>query len=483
MNLRCTAIEFAVLVERLTRRMVTPVSSAGMVLQACHSVGATCDDRLQNCRFRCLKCQIQAPEIAWYTGSVSLVDRSIGSSINSLIDEEPVVIVQGPRACGKTTLVQQLCTQRDRDLLDVGQPSEFVVASQDPAAYLAGRDEPVFIDEFQRVPNLLAVIKKSVDRTPRVGAFVLTGSTTQDLLPKGTETLAGRSAVTTMWGFSQGELLGVRERFIDRLFDSPTELMDHRSTLLRPDYAKAVATGGFPEAIRRTRVDAKRRWQLEYAARVADRDLAELVQIRRPGVFRSVLELSAARTSDVTNINKMSSDLGAGREAVNGYIELLERVFLLRRLRVYSRNVGVRVTSHPKLHVTDSGLATALSRLDENTIGRDVHFGHLLESFVVAEIVKQLGWSQSRCEPWFFRDQEANEVDLVLERQDGLLVGIEVKAGVTVGPPEAKGLRTLRAAVGERFVHGVVLYTGTGSFRIDNDPQISAHPVSTLWAN
>jgi uncharacterized protein len=414
---------------------------------------------------------------------VSLIDRLIGPSIDTLIDEEPVVIVQGPRACGKTTLVRQLSARRSRDLLDVGQPSEFAVATQDPAAYLAGRDEPVFIDEFQRVPDLLAVIKRSIDHSPRNAGFVLTGSTTQDLLPKGTETLAGRSSVTTMWGFSQGELLGTRERFVDRLFDSPTELMDHRSTWLRSDYSKAVATGGFPEAIRRTRVDARKRWQLDYAARVADRDLAELVQMRRPGVFRAVLELSASRTSDVTNVSKMASDLGAGREAVSGYIELLERVFLLRRLRVYSRNVGVRVTSHPKLHVTDSGLATALSRLDENTVGRDTHFGHLLESFVVAEVVKQLGWSRSQCDPWFFRDHEANEVDLVLEREDGLLVGIEVKAGVTVGPPEAKGLLRLRDVVGQRFVHGVVLYTGTGSFRIDNDPQITAHPVSTLWAN
>jgi uncharacterized protein len=156
---------------------------------------------------------------------VSLVNRFAGPAIDALIDDEAVVIVQGPRACGKTTLVQQLAARRGRDLLDVGQPSDFAVARQDPAAYLSGRPEPVFIDEFQRVPDLLAVIKRSVDTSPRSGAFVLTGSTTQDLLPKGSETLAGRSVVTTMWGFSQGELLGTTEQFIDRLFDSPDSLM------------------------------------------------------------------------------------------------------------------------------------------------------------------------------------------------------------------------------------------------------------------
>jgi uncharacterized protein len=179
----------------------------------------------------------------------------------------------------------------------------------------------------------------------------------------------------------------------------------------------------------------------------------------------------------------MANELRAGSDAVRTYLELLERVFLLRRLRVYSRNLGTRVSAHPKLHVADSGLATALARLDENTIGRHAHFGHLLESFVVAEVIKQLGWSAAACEPWYFRDAEANEVDLVLERSDGMLVAIEVKAGVTVGSDEVKGLRRFRNLVGDRFVHGIVLYTGGGSFRIDGDPQLTAHPVSVLWAS
>jgi uncharacterized protein len=399
-----------------------------------------------------------------------------------MIAEEPVVIVQGPRACGKTTVVSQIAASYEREMLDVAEPSNQLVAKQDPTAFLENRAEPVFIDEFQRVPDLLAVVKRSVDRTPRSAAFVLTGSTTQDLLPKGSETLAGRSVVMTMWGFSQGEILGVHEQFVDRLFDEPELLLLHRATWTRSDYSQAVATGGFPEVVRRTRVEAKRRWQTEYAARIADRDLAELVRLRQPGVFRAVLELASAQTSDVLNVSAMANELRTGRDAVGTYLELLERVFLLRRLRTYSRNLSTRVTAHPKLHVTDSGLATALAHLDENTIGRHPHFGHLLESFVVAEVMKQLGWATSSCTPWYFRDSEGNEVDLVLERSDGLLVGVEVKAGVTVGPPDAKGLRRLRHLVGERFVHGVVLYTGTGSFRIEGDPQLTAHPISVLWS-
>ncbi len=410
------------------------------------------------------------------------VSRSIQPTLLRLIDEEPVLIVQGPRACGKTTVIREVAATFGRELLDLAEPSNQLVASQDPAAYLAQRAEPVFVDEFQRVPAILPVIKRSVDQDPRYGAFVLTGSTTQDLLPKGSETLAGRSTVVTMWGFSQGEILGVQERFVDRVFTEPEGLLAHRTGWSRADYSRAVATGGFPEVVRRTRVEAKRRWQTEYAARVADRDLAELVRLRQPGVFRTVLELASVQTSDVLNVSAMANELRAGRDAVNTYLELLERVFLLRRLRTYSRNLSTRVTAHPKLHVTDSGLATALARLDENTIGRHPHFGHLLESFVVAEVVKQLGWSTAHCEPWYFRDAAGTEVDLVLERSDGALVGIEVKAGVTVGPPDAKGLHRLRDLVGERFVHGVVLYTGSGSFRMEGDPQITAHPVSVLWS-
>lgn len=410
------------------------------------------------------------------------IPRLILQPLRTLISEESVVILQGPRACGKTTVITQVAETYGREVLDVAEPSNQLVASQDPAAYLANRAEPVFIDEFQRVPDLLPVVKRSVDRDPRYGAFVLTGSTTQDLLPKGSETLAGRSAVVTMWGFSQGEIQGVRERFVDRLFDEPEMLLSHRGSWSRSDYSRVVATGGFPEAVRRTRVEAKRRWHTEYASRIAGRDLAELVRLRQPGVFRAVLELASVQTSDIVNVSAMANELRAGRDAVTTYLELLERVFLIRRLRTYSRNLSTRVTAHPKLHVTDSGMATALAHLDENTVGRHPHFGHLVESFVVAEVVKQLGWAASICEPWYFRDAEGNEVDLVLERHDGSLVGIEVKAGVTVGPPDAKGLRRFRDLVGDRFVHGVVLYTGTGSFRMDGDPQITAHPISALWS-
>jgi uncharacterized protein len=399
-----------------------------------------------------------------------------------MIDEESIVVVQGPRACGKTTLVSAVAAGLDREVLDFGLPAEYVVAREDPTSYLSSRPEPVFIDEFQRVPEVLPVLKRSVDRQPRRGAFVLTGSTTQDLLPKGTETLAGRSHNLTLWGLSQGELAGVNECFVDTLFDSPKELMSHRDQMTRTEYSARVARGGFPEAVSRSRVDAKRRWLVEYARRVADRDLAELVQLRQPGVFRSVLELSAARTSDVLNVSSLANSLRAGREAVNAYVELLERVFLVRRLRPYSRNLTARVVRHPKLHLTDSGLATALSRLDENTVGRSLHFGHLLETFVVSEVVKQLGWAADEYEPWYYRDHDGNEVDLVLERADGAIAGVEVKSSTSVEAKDGRGLRRLRQLTGDAFMHGVVLYAGSSSLRLDGDDQITAHPVSALWA-
>ena len=402
--------------------------------------------------------------------------------LSQLLDDEPVVVLQGPRACGKTTLVTGFADRLGRDVLDFGDPRERTVAHEDPTSYLDRRPEPVFIDEFQQVPDVLAVIKRSVDRRPRSGAFVLTGSTTQDLLPKGTETLAGRSINLTLWGFSQGEVDGVTERFVDRLFDSPSELLSHRDAATRAEYAMRIARGGFPDVVRRSRVDAKRRWLTEYARRVADRDLADLVRLRQPGVFRSVLELASARTSDMLNVSGLANDLRAGREAVTAYIELLERVFLIRRLRAYSRNMTARVARHPKLHVTDSGLAAALSRLDENTAGRSPHFGHLMETFVVSEVVKQLGWATNECEPWFFRDHDGNEVDLVLERSDGSIVGIEVKSASSVDAADAAGLRRLRQLTGPAFLHGVVLYTGSTSVRLAADDQLTAHPVSVLWA-
>ncbi len=408
-------------------------------------------------------------------------DRWLRTTLEQLLAEEAVLVLRGPRACGKTTLVTALAGELGRDVVDFGDPRTLAIASQDPASYLQGRQEPVIIDEFQRLPDVLAYVKRSVDRTPREGAFLLTGSTTHHLLPQGSETLAGRSHELTLWPLSQGELRGTREHFVTRVFAEPKSLLAQRHQTDRIEYARLLTTGGFPDAVRRTRPEARARWLTDYAARVVERDLADLIRLRNPGAFRSTLALCAVRTAEILNVSTFANELDTNRDTVGSYIELLERVMLVHRLRPYANNLGTRLTAHPKLHITDSGLAGALCRIDASTLARSERFGPILETFVVNEVMKQLSWELEPPTAWFFRDREQNEVDMVLEHPDGRIVGIEVKSSTTVDRGDAGGLRRLASLAGSRFHHGIVLYTGESSIRLSDDGTLSAHPVASLW--
>ena len=394
--------------------------------------------------------------------------------------EEQVIVLQGPRAVGKTTLLRAFHEQIGGSLVDLADDIALGVARQDPAGYLDGLASPVLIDEFQRLPELVPVVKRTVDQRRVSGQFVLTGSTTSSLMPRGTETMTGRSHDLTVWGFSQGEIDGRFDDFIARAFEDPIGLRKTRSGEDRAGYAHRIARGGFPEAVRRERGVARHRWHLDYARRVVDRDLADLVRLRAPGLLRNVLRESAARTAQVTNLNDLANDLAATRQTVASYIELLERIFLVDRLPAWSRNFSARVAKHPKLHVTDSGLATSLLNLNADGLRRHPQMGPLTETFVVNELRKQLGWSAVRVEMFHFRHRDGHEVDIVLEDSDGRVVAIEVKSATSVQPSDAKGLRFLADRLGTDFVHGFVLYAGATPIRLGDDA-FSAIPISALW--
>ena len=415
-----------------------------------------------------------------YASFVEDVRRAMSEQLAALHAEEQVIVLQGPRAVGKTTMLRTFHNRFDGSYVDLADDIALGVARQDPAGYIDGLASPVLIDEFQRLPELVPVVKRTVDQRRTAGQFVLTGSTTSSLMPRGTETLTGRSHDLTVWGFSQGEIEGRFEDFITRAFEDPLSLRKIRSVDDRGGYAHRIVRGGFPEAVRRERDAARHRWHLDYARRVVDRDLADLVRLRDPGLLRNVLRESSARTAQVTNLNDLANDLGATRQTVASYVELLERIFLVDRLPAWSRNFTARIARHPKLHVTDSGLCASLLNLSADALRRHPQMGPLLETFVVNELRKPLGWSSVRVEMFHFRHRDGHEVDIVLEDGDGRVVGIEVKSATSVEPSDVKGLRFLADGVGNDFVHGFVLYTGSTPIRLGNDA-FSAIPVSSLW--
>ena len=400
--------------------------------------------------------------------------------------EEPVVILTGPRTVGKSTLLAELGRELDRPTFDLDRPDARVAATADPGFVVSGPG-PVLIDEFQHAPELLDAIKAELNRDTRPGRFVLTGSTRYTVLPQAAQSLTGRAHVLNVLPLSQGELHGHRERFIDLLWRDPERLLTIAATrpATRDEYVNRVLAGGFPMILQRQTTRARTSWFADYVDLVLMRDVLDIARVRQREALPRLLRQLAAQTGQLLNITKAGQAAGLESSTANRYATLLEAAFMVQRLPAWGETLGKRLTAHPKVHVIDSGLAgwlLGLSAAKVNSRNPSVltEFGHLVETFAVGEILKQVSWSDEVITASHFRTESGDEVDLVLETWDGRVAGFEIKAGTRIKDPDLKGLRLLRDRLGDRFVDGFVLNLGELAYR--KEDRIAVMPLSALWA-
>jgi predicted AAA+ superfamily ATPase len=335
------------------------------------------------------------------------------------------------------------------------------------------------IDEIQRVPELLLAIKEQVDTDPRPGRYLLTGSARVLGLRGLPDALPGRTETIELWPFSQGEIDGNADRFVDAVFEQG-EGLTHESAITRQDYAERIVRGGFPEALARTNPRRRERFFDSYVADLVVRDVSQLSEIERTAEMRALIRLLAARSGQLLVVNAVGSEVRLPASTVQRYLGLLEEVFLIKRIPAWSRNVSARAVGTPKLAFVDSGIAANLLGADARSLLRpDGWFGPLLEGFVLMELARQLTWSRQRAELFHYRTKDKVEVDAVLENRQGRVVGIEIKASSTVAAGDFRGLRHLAERIGSDFIAGIVFYTGRQTLPFG--PRLRAVPVSALW--
>ncbi len=406
------------------------------------------------------------------------VKRAIEPRLLVALGDTPAVMLVGPRQAGKSTLVQGLAAgPHPARYITLDDLRTLEAARRDPVGLIDGAGDPLVIDEIQRAPELLLPIKAAIDRDRRPGRFILTGSAQVMLLPKVSESLAGRVEIHTLWPFSQAEIEGVAGDAIERLLgDSPPAAAPAAP---RQELIGRLLRGGFPEAVRR---DAERReeWLAAYLTAIVQRDLRDLANIERLGEVPAVLASLAARVRAPLNKSNVSSAVGIPRTSLDRYLTLLEHVFLVRRLPAWHTNRVKQITKAPKLLVSDSALLAHLLRADRERLAADESLlGIVLECFVGMELAKQLSASRVRASLLHMRSARGAEVDFVLEGADGHVAGVEVKAGATVRGEDFRHLAMLRDRLGDRFARGVVLYPG--SERLPFGERLEAWPLETLW--
>jgi len=415
-----------------------------------------------------------------------LAKRRLGEVVGARLAEEPVVVLNGPRTVGKSTLLSQLAGRLGRPVIDCDDPATRAAVRADPARFVES-DQTILIDEYQHVPELLDAIKAQLNRDLRPGRYVLAGSTRYATLPEAAQALTGRVDIIPVLPLSQGEIDNVPETFVARLLDGAgIEMASSEVPTTRDEYAHRSTSGGMPVALRRPRGRSRSRWFSNYVNLVIDKDVLDISRVRQREMLPRLLGQLAARSGQVLNMAAISGTISLEKSTTENYIKLLEAVFLVYRLPAWGTTLGSRVTKHPKIHLVDSGVMAWLLNLTPQKIAQAApailtEYGHLLETFAVGEILKQASWSDAPVTAGHFRTEAGDEVDLVLERDDGQVIAVEIKAGSRISGEDFRGLRQLKERLGHRLEDAIILHTGEHAYT--HDDWITVLPLDRLWAS
>lgn len=409
---------------------------------------------------------------------LEFIPRHLTDTVRQAMSSARVVALLGPRQAGKSTLARMAIPDTaENRYLTLDDPSVLSAALADPVDFIAAQRQQTVIDEIQRAPDLMLAIKMRVDTDATPGQFLITGSANLKTLPTVADALPGRVDYLTLWPFTQGELRGIRETFLERLFESES-VFSGEARVGKAAYAETILTGGFPEAIVRGG-DARRRFFESYLATIIDRDVADAASLKDPAAIGTVLRLLASRAGGIARYESLGQDAGLSGKTAKSHVEVLERLFLVRVRRAWHVNLGNRQVKAPKVYVSDSGLAATLMGANETRFVNDGNVaGSLVETFVANELERQATSLSTPTTFWHYRDGD-REVDIVAERPSGEVVGVEVKASATVRGGDLTGLKHLREKLGDRFRAGIVLYTGARAIPFGD--RLWAVPLEALW--
>ena len=413
----------------------------------------------------------------------SYVARLVDPLLAELVADVPGVMIVGPRACGKTTTSIRYA----RTVLRMDRDETRRAVTADPDAVLADADPPVLVDEWQRAPAALAAAKRLIDHDPAPGRFVFTGSASDTLSPDawpGT----GRFIRVPMWGLTQREVLGpLRVRpttFFDTIADTCDKALDIALPADVPDiagYVDLLLTSGFPEAIARSTTRTRSLWLESYVDHIVGRDVDLVGEVRDAARLRRYLAVLAANSAGIPAMQTLATSASVNRETAQRFDGFLERLFVTEQVPAWASSRLSRLAATTKRYLCEPALAAPLLGLERRSIIRDADLaGRMIDSFVAAQLRPELQLGAMPVSMFHIRQGGRREVDIVLERRDGALVALEIKAAADVDLHDARHLIWLRDQLdSDRFRAGIVLHTGRHIRRLDT--RIWAVPICSLW--
>lgn len=407
---------------------------------------------------------------------LQIYPRYLMESLKVALADTPAVLIHGARQSGKTTLAKMLGDEYAYYTFD--DETTLTATRLDPIGFVNRLPEKCILDEVQIVPEIFRTLKKAIDENREPGRFILTGSANLMLLPKVSDSLAGRVEILRLHPLSQVEIESSETNAISQMFSSAFAPRDTNI-----DYAEIldrVVRGGYPEPFKRIDLDRNRTWYRNYVTTIIERDLQEVAKIHNIGSMPKLLKMLANQTAQLINVSEIAPAFQLSKPTLKHYTELLNRIFMVEYLQPFFRNRIKRLVKTPKVHMTDTGLACSIMNVSVEHLQQDPgKFGHILETFVYNELRRQASWLNEDIEFFHFRDRDGYEVDLVLENSQGKIVGVEVKASATIRESDFVGLKRLQRLLGDQLSMGIVLYVGDRVISLGNG--LYAAPISSLW--
>jgi predicted AAA+ superfamily ATPase len=413
-----------------------------------------------------------------------MYSRWLHNKLKEALLTRRVLLLSGPRQCGKTTLSS--CFAESPNIYRTLDNTALLNAAKiDPHDFVKHSNELMIIDEVQRCPELLQAVKMDVDNNKQNGRFLLTGSANIQSLPAVQESLAGRVRHLRLRSLAQGEIENSQPNFLRKLFAKDFHLNSSAPKDLAPSlkevYIEYALRGGYPEALSFDNHRDRKEWYQDYITSLMQKDLVEITNLRRADSLKNLLSILAAWSARFMDFGAIGSGLSLSRPTLQTYVNALEILYIVERVPAWTKTIYDRVGKKEKLFMTDTGvMGNILNWNKEKVLLDSAASGSLLETYVFTQLAALIDSTNENYQLYHYRDKLHREIDFIIENELREIAGIEVKAGSAVSDNDFKHLRWFKENLAkEQYFVGIVLYTGKDVLSFGNG--LWAMPINTLW--